>query len=248
MINNLWNKTNTFLSIAAIIVTIFIAWYFNHDKTTSLNIEEVNATMLTQDLDIEGLTIQYLFRDSIEVKNLWKTLFTIKNTGEQSLYGKGFSDINVKDGIIPLVVNDCNVVLNVNMTNNNNGCILNNKGELIVTQWKPNEFVEIELLTEGEKAPTLQINPRLIKDVNITYSTYTPSNINITPKIIDKFPTTLKNIIKWAIVVIMIIMIIGAITQMPSQLKGKPASVKISTIFLWCFVLFIIVCPLLWMF
>ena len=248
MLTNIGKKVEIIVSIVAVIVTALITWYFNRDKTISLNIEKVNATMLTQDLDLDGLTIQYLFHDSIEVKNLWKTLFTIKNTGEQSLYGKGFSDINVKDGIIPLIVNDCNVVLNVNMTNNNNGCILNNKGELIVTQWKTNEFVEIELLTEGEKAPTLQINPRLIKDVNITYSTYTPSNINITPKIIDKFPTTLKNIIKWAIVVIMIIMIIGAITQMPSQLKGKPASVKISTIFLWCFVLFIIVCPLLWMF
>ena len=79
--NNFWNKTNTILSVIAILVAIFIGWYFNREKTTSLNVEEVNATKLSQNLDIDGLTVQYRFHDSIEVRNLWKTIFTIKNTG-----------------------------------------------------------------------------------------------------------------------------------------------------------------------
>lgn len=99
----------------------------------------MNATKLSQIPDIEGLTVQYLYHDSFEVKNLWKTIFTIKYTGDQSLYGKGFSDINVKDGVLKLVVDDCNRLLSIKMTNNNNGCILGSNGGLIITQWKPNE-------------------------------------------------------------------------------------------------------------
>ena len=130
--NNFWNKTNSILSVLAIAVAIIIGWYFNREKTASLNIEQVNATKLSENLDIDGLTVQYLFHDSIEVKNRWKTIFTIKNTGDQSLYGKGGSDINVKDGVLQLFVNYCNKLLSIKMTTNN-GCILNNKGGLVIT-------------------------------------------------------------------------------------------------------------------
>ena len=246
--NNFWNKTNTILSVLAILVAIFIGWYFNREKTTSLNIEQVNATKLSQNLDIDGLTVQYLFHDSIEVKNLWKTIFTIKNTGDQSLYGKGFSDINVKDGVLQLFVNDCNKLLSIKMTTNNNGCILNNKGGLIITQWKPNEYAEIEILTESETAPTLQINPRDIKDATITFSKYTPSTIIVTPKLIDKFPTPIKNILKWVVIVVMGLIILMAVVQMPQQLKDKPAPVKVVTIILSLIFMAITICPLLWVF
>lgn len=36
--NNFWNKTNTFLSVIAIIVAILVGWYFNREKITTLNI------------------------------------------------------------------------------------------------------------------------------------------------------------------------------------------------------------------
>lgn len=245
---NFWNKTNTILSVIAIFVAIFIGWYFNREKSTSLNIEQVNATKLSQNLDVEGLTAQYLFHDSIEVKNLWKTIYTIKNTGDQSLYGKGFSDINVKDGVLQLFVNDCNKLLSIKMTTNNNGCILNNKGCLIITQWKPNEYAEIEILTESETAPTLQINPRDIKDATITYSKYTPSTITVAPKLIDKFPAPIRNTLKWIIVVIMVLAILGAILQFPQQQKDKPTFVRVVTIVCWCILMAFFLSPLLWIF
>ncbi len=246
--NNFWNKTNTILSVIAILVAIFIGWYFNREKTTSLNVEEVNATKLSQNLDIDGLTVQYRFHDSIEVRNLWKTIFTIKNTGDQSLYGKGFSDINVKNGVLQLIVIDCKELLSIKMTNNNNGCILSNNGGLIITQWKPNEYAEFEILTESETAPTLKINPRDIKDATITYSKYTPSTISATPKLIDKFPSSFRNILKWVIVVIMGVLILMAIVQMPQLLKDKPSFIKVFTLIVWSIFIALTLSPLLWVF
>ncbi len=246
--NNSWNKTNTILSVIAILVAILIGWYFNREKSTSINIEQVNATNLSQNLNIDGLTVQYLFHDSIEVKNLWKTIFTIKNTGDQSLYGKGFSDINVKDGVLQLIVNNCTELLSIKMTDNNNGCILSNNGKLIITQWKTNEYAEIEILTEGDSVPSLHINPRDIKDATITYSKYTPSTISVSPKLIDKFPASIRNGLKWIIIAIMGSLVLTAIVQMPQQLKDKSNFVRVFTIILWGVLMVFILSPLLWMF
>lgn len=246
--NNFWNKTNMFLSIIAIIVTILVTWFFNREKITALNIEQVNATMLSRNPDIDGLTVQYLYHDTIQVKNLWKTIFTIKNVGDQSLYGKGFSDTNVRDGIIPLMVGNSKRVLSIKLTSNNCGCQLLNNNSLIVTQWKPNEYAEVEILTEGEKSPTLRIEPRNIKDASISYSQYTPATISATPKLIDKIPASIRGTLKWIIVFVMGIMILAAIFQMPQQLKDKSNGIKVFTIILWCIFLTFILSPLLWMF
>lgn len=244
--NNFWNKTNTILSILAILVAIFIGWYFNRDKETSLNIEEINATLLTQNLHMEGLSVKYFYNDSIEVKKLWKTLFAIKNTGEQSLYGKGFSEMNVQNGLIPLKLNGGEKLLSIRVRNSNNGTTLNKNYELVVTQWKPNEYIEIEVLSEGEVSPKLQISERGIKDASITYSEYTPSLITSDPKIIDSLPYSLRNVIKWMIFVVMGILIIAAITQIPSQLKDTSMGVRITTIILWIFFMAVTISPILW--
>ena len=204
--------------------------------------------MLSPKTDIDGLAVQYLYHDTIEVSNLWKSIFTIKNIGDQSLYGKGFSDINVKNGVIPLIVSNCNRVLSIKMTSNNCGCSLIDNGNLLITQWKPNEYAEFEILTEGEVSPTLNIEPRGIKDANISFSTYTPATISTTPKFIDKIPDPIKNTLKWIIVSVMGLLIIAAILQMPQQLKDKTSGVRIFTIILWSIFMIFILSPLLWMF
>lgn len=246
--NNLWNKTNAIAAIVAIFVTIFITWYFNREKETSLNIEEVNSTLLTQNLNVEGLSAYYLYHDSIEVTNLWRTLFVIKNTGEQSLYGKGFSEMNVQNGIIPLNISGCNRLLSMRMKANNNGTILDKYGTLIVTQWKPNEYIEIEVLTEGDKSPRLEINARGIKDASVSYSKYTPSVMTVEPKIIDSFPNSIKSIIKWIIIVVMGILILASVFQIHTQLRDKPTPVKFLILILMIIILAITISPILWMF
>ena len=147
-----------------------------------------------------------------------------------------------------IFVNKCNKLLSIKMTTNNNGCILSNTGGLIITQWKPNEYAEIEILTESETAPILQINPRDIKDATITYSKYTPSTISATPKLIDRFPVSVRNILKWVIIVVMGLLILMAIVQMPQQLKDKPNLVKVFTIISWCIFMAFTLSPLLWVF
>ena len=179
---------------------------------------------------------------------MWKTLFTIKNTGEQTLYGKGFSDMNVCNGVIPLKVSDCEKLLSIRITNNNNGTSLNQNQELVIGQWKPNEYTEIEVLSEGEGIPILEISAREIKDGILTYSQYTPTTKILLPKLIDRLPSAISNILKWVIVVIMGILVLAVVTQIPDQLKKKPISIKIPTIILWSIFIIILICPLLWMF
>ncbi len=106
MNTNIWNKTSAISAIVAIIVTIIIAWY-NKDKNTLLNIEQVNTTLLSQKPDIDGLSVKYVYHDTINVNNLWKAIYTIKNTGDQTLYGSGFSDTNIRNGVIPISLSKC---------------------------------------------------------------------------------------------------------------------------------------------
>ena len=69
--NLFWNKTSAFIGLIAIIVAIGISWYFNREKSTILNIEKVSEILLTKPLNVEGLTANYMYYDSIEVKNLY---------------------------------------------------------------------------------------------------------------------------------------------------------------------------------
>ena len=76
--NNFWNKTTVIIGIIGIVVSIFFGVLSNRKNTTSLNIEKFNETLLTKPLNIDGLTISYIFHDSIYVTNLWQSTFIIK--------------------------------------------------------------------------------------------------------------------------------------------------------------------------
>lgn len=243
MNTNIWNKTSAISAIVAIIVTIIIAWY-NKDKNTLLNIEQVNTTLLSQKPDIDGLSVKYVYHDTINVNNLWKAIYTIKNTGDQTLYGSGFSDTNIRNGVIPISLSKCDKLLSVRIISCDNDVFINKNHELVVGQWKPNEYVEVEILAESKSAPEIKINPRVIKDADITYSKYVPTANQTKEKFIDLLPSWLANILKWCTVATIITFAIALLSQIPSHLKSGEKIVVVIFLTLTLFIL----CAILWIF
>ena len=248
MQNNFWNKTNVLIGLAAIIISILIAWWNNREKVTSLNIEKFNETLLTKPLDIEGLSALYIFHDTIRVSNLWQTTFIIKNTGNNTIYGEGFQERNTRTGNIPFTVNDCERVLSANVNNANNGAFIMGSHNLYITQWHPGEYIEITLITEGENSPNLKISDREIKDSHITYSVFSIDETAQKKTIINYLPKIIADIVKWLVVFVIGLMIIGFCITIPEQIKNNTQDQKVLTIILWIIVLFIIMSPILWMF
>lgn len=245
-INNFWTKVQVLVGIVSIIVACVVAWHYNRDRETSLNIEQVNATLLTQNFEVEGLTAKYQYCDSIEVENLWKTVFVIKNTGDQTLYGSGFSEMNIRNGVIPLVVSRCGKLLNIRIINNAE-VSLNRFRELVVAQWRPNEYVEIEMLTEGDSVPLLTINERGIQNATITYSQYSPTKKNDN-RLIDYVPHPIKKTLMCGTIFVLFVFVIAIAVQIPAQLRGKQVIVKVISTILFAIFICLLLCPLLWMF
>jgi hypothetical protein len=246
--NLIWNRTSAFIGVIAIVVTIGISWYLNKEKSTILNIEKVSEILLTKPLNVEGLTANYMYYDSIEVKNLWQTVFVIRNVGEKTIYGSGFSESSISGSHIPLDVENCEKVLSAIITNENNSSFMLKPLQLVIKQWKTKEYVEITMLTEGVESPNLIINDREIKDSKITYSIYSAEKINEKQKWIDYFPKGLVSTLKWIIVVVMVFLFIAAIFAIPNQVKTASKGQKILTLALWLFFMIILLCPILWMF
>ena len=246
--NLIWNRTSAFIGVIAIVVTIGISWYLNREKSTILNIEKVSEILLTKPLDVKGLTSSYMYNDSIEVKNLWRTTFVIRNVGKKTIYGKGFPEQSIRDLYIPFLIKNCEKVLSVIISNENNEAWMAEQLNLGIVQWKPEEYVEITMLTDGDNPPNLIINDREIKDSKITYSVYSVEKINEKQKWIDYFPKGLANTLKWIIVVVMVFLFIAAVFTIPRMVKTVSKGQKVLTLILWAFFMIILLCPILWMF
>jgi len=247
--NLIWNKTSAFVGIIAIVITIGVSWYFNQEKSTILNIEKVSEILLTKPLDVEGLTVSYMFYDSIEVKNLWRTTFVIRNVGNKTIYGKGFPEQSIRQHYIPLFIENGERILSAVITNENNGAFMLKPLQLIISQWRPREFVEITILTDGDNPPNLMISDREIKDSKITYSVYSTETINEKQKLIEYFPKGVANTLRWIIILAMIFLSLGYFIMIKDNFKREPKRQKISFWILHVFLWVIIFCSiLLWMF
>ncbi len=246
--NNFWNKTTVIIGIIGIVVSIFFGVLSNRKNTTSLNIEKFNETLLTKPLNIDGLTISYIFHDSIYVTNLWQSTFIIKNTGNSTIYGDGFLERNTRTGKIPFVINNCDKVLSVKIEQSNNGAFIDGLNNICISQWRPGEYIKLTLITEGEYSPELKISDREIKDSKITYSIYSIDDIGQKKTIIKYFPKTISDIIKGIILFIIAGLSISLCYGAPQQIREAPKKQKIFTIIILVFSLFMLISPILWMF
>ena len=247
--DNKWNIWAVILAAIAIVVSIIIAWWNNYEKSTSLNIEKFSETLLTQPLDVDGLTANYIFHDSIKVDNLWRTTFIIRNTGETTIYGGGFNERNTRTDLIPFTVSGCNRILSVNISSCNNAAVLNKQNSLHIHQWRPGEFVELVFLTEGEQSPNISISDREIIDSSITYSTYSPETNQKDSKLIDAMPNVISDGLKWCYTIILAFIGIGIIFTLPVEVRKQPTrQMKIITLLIWLTMTVLFASPILWMF
>lgn len=170
-------------------LTLIIAgltFYLNFVKTDgiTLNVERTNATLLTRPMNIDYLTVTYLYNDSIPVEKLWQTVYLIKNTGKKTIFGNGFQEKSIREDSLTLKIDNYQNLLACYISNQNNGANLNGD-KLWFSQWKHNEYVEITIISEGDTAASLNISDRDIANSIITYSQPTTARGSRT-RIIDK--------------------------------------------------------------
>ena len=120
---------------------------------------------------------------------------------------------------------------------------------LYIPQWRPDEYVEITVISEGPSAPNLKISDREIVDSEITYSTYSPKTDMSNKKMIDYLPKGIADFLKWSIVIAIIVLSIVSIVQFRKQFKTIPGvGTKIFTLIAWLIIVIIFASPLLWIF
>ena len=134
--------TLVFTIIGVIIAGIGVYYQIFYHEKISLDIKKITSTQLTRPLNIDGLKVAYTFHDTINVNQLWQTSFVIRNTGSKTILGEGFVDKNIRKNYIPINIESCKQLLSAQITNCNNGVTFVNK-RLFITQWRPDEYVEI---------------------------------------------------------------------------------------------------------
>lgn len=236
------------VTVSGVVIAALSFYYqFIKKEIVSLNIERVNAVLLTRPLDIKGLSVTYTFNDTIEVKELWQTTFLIRNTGDKTILGEGFAGKNIRDTHIPIVIRDCNQLLSATISDNSNGATLS-KDRLYIKQWRPNEYVEITVISEGPNPPSLKISDREIMESEISYSVYSPKQDSGKKRLIDWLPNWFAFVLKWFLVIFITIGTISLLFfQLPRESKKVPElGIKIFFALLVLLVSLLFASPLLW--
>lgn len=227
---------STFVAIATGIVTIY--FYF-HKECVILEVKAMSVQLLTESTSTDDLKVQYFYKDTIPVQNLWQIQYVIRNIGDATLIGTGENKQLLSENL-PLTIKNQEKVYSIAITQSNNeASLLNNR--ICFKQWRSGEFVELIAFVESKEQPQLIISDRDIKDSEIIYQKYTPETINENARIIDYLPRWLAQTIR------IIYFILGGIATFSAIIaicqKGTWIS-KLSAAIL----LFFSWIPLLWIF
>ena len=247
--------SNKFWTIAGFIIGVLslifagVSFYLNREKSTSLEIKRVSDIELTKPLNVEGLSSTYFYEDTIFVEHLWQSSFVITNTGEQTLYGKGFPSRNIREDVLKLHLSQNNSILAVKIIDTNTDIFLQCDSLLVFSQWRPKEFVEIRILSNGSSAPNIHINANDIQNSTITYTKYSPEEKVTKKRFVDKFPYSLYQAIWWVVIIFETILFLSLfVIGVKQSYQEKTKVCKITTIVLWIIVLFLMFAPVMWMF
>lgn len=229
-----------------LIVLAALPLYYNRTKTTSLEIKKISEVELTRPLNVDRLTSSYLY-DSIRVEHLWQTSFVIKNVGDNTLYGEGFDDKNIRNNALGLDIRNCDTLLSVAIIDNTTGASLSGDS-LQFIQWRPNEYVELLLLSDGQVAPEITINDRDIQNATISYVTYSPKEQLASQRFVDRWPKGLTRVFWWVVVIIEIASLLILLLAMAMQLmKESSKEERKSNIFVYVWILILVLLPMIWM-
>ena len=246
-INNTIQKILRGLGTIVLIVLAALPVYYNRTKTTSLEIKKISEVELTRPLNVARLTSSYLY-DSIRVEHLWQTSFVIKNVGENTLYGEGFDSKNIRNNALGLEIKNCDTLLSVAVMDNTVSASL--KGDSIqFVQWRPNEYIELLLLSDGQVAPEIIINDRDIQNATISYDTFSPKESLAPQRFVDRWPKGLSKVIWWIVLVFEILSLLVLVLAMVMQLmKASSKEEKKSNIYVFVWILIMVLLPMIWMF
>lgn len=247
------NRNSNFWSIASVVVAVLsfvgfsINWYENRHKSTMLEIKTISEIELTRPLNVERLSSIYWY-DSIPVEHLWQSSYVITNTGETTLYGEGFENKNIKGDALPLQLKNCDNLLLIEKVEANTDVILQNMS-LNFSQWRPNEYIEIRILTDGHKAPELLINERDIKEGKVMYTQYSPEEKLVTRRLIDHLPLSFSKALWWVVIIFyVIIAFFSMISAVQQYRKAENKTTRTITLVVWIITFIFMLAPLLWMF
>lgn len=246
-INNTIQKILRTLGTIVLIILAALPLYYNRTKTTSLEIKKISEVELTRPLNVDRLTSSYLY-DSIRVEHLWQTSFVIKNVGDNILYGEGFDNKNIRNNALGLDIRNCDTLLSITIADNTTGASLKDDS-LQFIQWRPNEYIELVLLSDGQVAPEIIINDRDIQNATISYVTYSPKEQLAPQRFVDRWPKGLTKVIWWIAFVFEILSILVLLLAMIMQLvKASSKEERKSNIFVFIWILILVLLPMTWMF
>lgn len=189
-----------------------------------------------------------MYFDSIPVEHLWQSSYVITNIGGTSLYGKGFDVKNIKGDALLFHLANCEKILSIELIKTNAGICLQDKS-LQFSQWRPNEYVEIRIISDGPTFPELQIDERDIIDGKVMYAKYSLEERTIKKRLVDNLPETSYKVLWWVVVIFYIIIAlvsIGAAVQQYKNAEDKTA--RTITLVVWIVSYVFMLAPLLWMF
>ena len=192
-------------SLATIAGVVLTAYFYLHKERVTLEVKAMSVQLLTAATSTEDLRVEYFYKDTIPVQNLWQIQYVIRNIGDATLVGTGEGKQLLSKNL-PFSIKNEHKIYHIAITQANNDATLS-ENQICFKQWRSGEFVEITGFVESIEPPQLIISDRDIKDSKIVFQTYTPEIINENAKIIDFFP-------KWFIKTILAIyyIIVGFIT------------------------------------
>lgn len=237
------------IGTAIMIVLAILTLYFNREKETALEIKKISETELTRPLNVARLSSTYMYDDSIPVEHLWQTSYVIKNTGETTIFGEGYDNKNIRGNALKLHIKNCDHLLALDITDNNTDAILKSKDSLQFVQWRPNEYVELLLLSDGSSAPEISISDRDIQNVIISEVTFSPEEKPSAKRWIDHLPLSFSKALWWVVIIFYIIIaIFSMISAVQQYRKAENKITRTITLVVWIITFIFMLAPLLWMF
>lgn len=246
-INNTIRQILKAMGTIALIILAALPLYYNRTKTTSLEIKKISEVELTRPMNVDRLSSSYLY-DSIRVEHLWQTSFVIKNVGDNTLYGEGFDNKNIRNNALGLDIRNCDTLLSIAAVDNTTGASLRGDS-LQFVQWRPNEYVELLLLSDGQVAPEIIINDRDIQNATISYVTYSPNEQLAPRRFVDRWPKGLTKVVWWIVFVFEILSLLLLLFAMILQLMNVSSKdERKSNVYVFVWILILVLLPMIWMF
>lgn len=243
-----WTIVGAIITLLSFIIGVGLTVYFNRDKSTIIEIRKMSCLELTKPLDVDRLSSTYLYDDSIPVEHLWQSSYILKNIGDKTIYGAGYEPKSIRNNAVKLHIDKCNLLLALEILDTNtDGCLQDDS--LVFYQWRPEEYIELQILSDGPDAPRVQISDRDIKDVRIVNTEYSPEEKLTPSRFVDRLPRTLSRALWWIVIVFEFILLFVLLVAGGKQIRQTTDRItKISTVIVWVVMLFLLFAPLLWMF